>query len=496
MPADSSDRDAGLRYSSAAGRWVLLATVLGSGMASIDATVVGIALPTIGRQFHASVPDLQWIVTGYLLALSSLLLVGGTLGDQFGRRKAFLVGVAWFTVASAACSVAPDAAVLVVTRIVQGAGAALLVPGSLAIIQATFAEEDRGRAIGAWSGLSGLATAAGPLLGGYLISALSWRWIFIINIPVGAAVLLVGARHVPESDEGDGDTRVDVGGGILAVVALAGITNGLIDGPSLGWGSGPVVASMVVGIAAAAGFVAAERRVGHPMVPLAVFRQRQFTVTNVLTLFVYAALGGVLFLLPVELQTVDGFSPFRAGAALIPVTLIMLALSARSGRLAGRIGPRLQMSAGPLVVGAGLALLARASSDSSYWSGVLPAVVVFGLGLAVTVAPLTATALGSVPADHAGLASAVNNDVARIGGLVAVAVLPALAGLTGSQYLHRSVMAPAFRTAAFIGASWCVVGGLVSAAGIRNPPRRRATVESCLHCALDATPATEHAVRG
>lgn len=477
---------------------MLLATVLGSGMASIDSTVVGIALPTIGRQFHASVPALQWIVTGYLLALSALLLVGGTLGDQFGRRRIFLVGVAWFTVASAACSFAPDTTVLTATRIVQGAGAALLVPGSLAIIQATFADEDRSRAIGAWSGLSGLATAAGPLLGGYLISALSWRWIFIINIPLGVVVLSVAVRHVPESDEGDGDTRVDFVGGFLAVAALAGLTYGLIDGPSAGWASAPVVASLGGGAAAAAAFIAAERRVARPMVPLGVFRQRQFTVTNALTLFVYAALGGVLFLLPVELQTVDRFSPFRAGAALIPVTVIMLVLSARSGRLAGRIGPRLQMSAGPLVVGGGLALLTRASTDSSYWTGVFPAVLVFGFGLAITVAPLTATALGSVSADHAGLASAVNNDVARIGGLVAVAALPALAGITGSQYLQRSVMAPAFRTAVIIAASLCAAGGLLAAAGIRNPPRRRTgeqtPAESRLHCALDATPSAEPSI--
>ncbi|HZU79726.1 MAG TPA: DHA2 family efflux MFS transporter permease subunit [Acidimicrobiales bacterium] len=483
--------DAGLTYSSTAGKWVIFATVLGSAMASIDGTVVGIALPTIGRQFHSPLVDMQWVVTGYMLALTALLIVGGTLGDQFGRRRVFLVGVVWFAVASAACAAAPDVTVLVVTRILQGAGAALLMPGSLAILQATFAPEDRGRAIGAWSGLGGVATAAGPLLGGYLISAVSWRWIFVINLPLAAAVILVTVRHVPETRE-PGARRVDVAGAVLVVLALTGVTYGLLEGPSLGWAEPAVLAMLIVGAASGALFLTWERRVDEPMVPLAVFRRHQFTATNGVTFLVYAALSGALFLLPVQLQVVDHETALQAGVALLPVTVIMLVLSARSGRLAGRIGPRLQMSVGPVVVGIGLAMLERTGSDTSYWSGALPALVVFGLGLAATVAPLTATALGAVDAEHAGLASAVNNDVARAGGLVAVAVLPALAGIGQRAYLHAPAMASGFRTASFITAGWCVAGGLLAAATIQNPGRearhRHRQGTACAHCALDASP--------
>ena len=476
---------------------MIVATVLGSGMAMIDGTVVGIAVPAIGRQFHASVASLQWVVTGYMLTLAALLLVGGTLGDQYGRRRIFSIGVVWFALTSAACAVAPDATVLIVTRILQGVGAALLVPGSLAIIQASFAPDDRARAIGAWSGLGGVATAAGPLLGGYLIGAASWRWIFIINVPLAVVVLLTTARHVPESREQEGPTRLDLPGAVLSVVSLAGLTYALIEGPAQGWARPAVLAMLIVGVLGGVAFVVGEDKATAPMVPLAVFRYRQFTITNASTLFVYAALSGALFLLPVELQVVNGYSPLEAGVSLLPLTVIMLLLSARSGRLASRIGPRLQMSVGPLVVGAGLALLARVTTDSSYASGVLPAVLVFGFGLAITVAPLTATAMGAVEANHSGLASAVNNDVARVGGLIAVAVLPALAGIEGSTYLHPHALSSGFRTAVFITAAWCVAGGVISALGIRNPgagePTGPEPSVECAHCALDATPLTTSA---
>ncbi len=484
-----------MHYGTAAGRWVIVATVLGSGMAAIDATVVGIALPTIGREFHASLGSLQWVVTGYTLTLAALLLLGGSLGDHFGRRRVFLIGVAWFAVASGACALAPGVTVLVVMRVLQGVGAALLTPGSLAILEAVFDPEDRGRAIGAWSGLGGVATAAGPLLGGYLITAASWRWIFLNNLPLGVAVLVVTARHVPETRDPSATGRIDWLGAALATVSLAGITYGLIEGPTLGWKDPAVVAMLVIGVIGLAGFLAVERRAPAPMLPLSVFRVRQFTVTNVVTFIVYAALGGALFLLPVELQVVDGYSPLEAGVSLLPLTVIMLALSARSGRLATRIGPRLQMSVGPVIVGIGLAMLARTTSDSSYVTGVLPAMVVFGLGLACTVAPLTATALGSISEEHAGLASAVNNDVARLGSLVAVAVLPALAGITGDSYLHPAELSSGFRTAVAISGAMCVVGGLVAAVGIRNPvpappsaaPEIPAPAE-WHHCALEAAP--------
>jgi EmrB/QacA subfamily drug resistance transporter len=490
--ASGTGQAPGVVYNSGTGRWVIVATVLGSGMAMIDGTVVGIALPAIGRQFHASVASMQWVVTGYMLTLAALLLVGGVLGDKYGRRLVFSVGVVWFGAASAACAVAPDATVLIVTRILQGVGAALLVPGSLAIIEASFVPDDRGRAIGAWSGLGGVATAAGPLLGGYLITAASWRWIFVINVPLAVLVVFTTARHVPESREKGSPARLDLSGAVLSVVLLAGLTYGLIEGPAVGWRAPAVLTMLVVGAVAACAFMVLESRAADPLVPLSVFRYRQFTVTNASTFVVYAALSGALFLLPVELQVVNGYSPLDAGVSLLPLTVIMLLFSARSGRLASRIGPRLQMGVGPLVVGAGLALLARAANDSSYFSGVLPGVLVLGVGLAITVAPLTATAMGAVEANRAGLASAVNNDVARVGGLIAVAVLPALAGIEGTAYLHPHALAGGFRTGVFITAGWCAAGGLISALGIRNPgvaEPTRPPVE-CAHCALDATPLT------
>src|SRR5665213_762805 len=459
----------GLRYRSGAGRWVIAATVLGSGMASVDATVVGIALPTIGREFHASIAQLQWVVNGYTLTLAALLLVGGSVGDRFGRRRVFTIGVIWFTVASAACALAPGSTTLIALRMLQGVGGALLTPGSLAILQASFREEDRGQAIGAWTGLGGVASATGPFIGGWLIAVASWRWIFFINLPIGLAVLLLAIRHVPESRDESAPDRVDVPGALLVMGALAGITYGLIEGPAHGWhGPGPVVA-LVTGAVAAGRFVVVEARRPAPLLPLGLFRHRQFTVTNAVTFVVYGALGGVLFLLPVVLQVVGGYSPLASGVALLPLTVVMLLLSSTSGRLASRIGPRLQMTAGPVVVGFGLVLLSRVTTDSSYVTGVLPAVLVFGLGLAITVAPLTATALSAAPVEHAGLASAVNNDVARIGGLIAVAVLPALSGISGSAYLHPDQLAAGFRTAAVIGGIWCVAGGVVAGLGIRNP---------------------------
>jgi EmrB/QacA subfamily drug resistance transporter len=481
-----------VHYGTVTGRWVVAATVLGSGMAAIDSTVVGIALPTIGREFHATLGSLQWVVTGYTLTLAALLLLGGSLGDHYGRRRIFSVGVVWFAMSSAVCAAAPGITLLVITRALQGVGAALLTPGSLAILQASFDPSDRGRAIGAWSGLGGVATAAGPLLGGYLIAAASWRWIFLINLPIGALVLLATIRHVPETRDPTATGSIDVPGAALATLALAGVTYGLIEGPSLGWHSAPVVAMLVAGALAGIAFIAVERSSPAPMLPLGIFASRQFSVTNALTFVVYGALGGALFLLPVELQVVDHYSALEAGAALLPLTVVMLILSARSGELASRIGPRLQMSIGPIVVGAGIALLARTTVDSSYLSGALPAVLVFGLGLAATVAPLTTTALGSAPAEHAGMASAVNNDVARVGGLIAVAVLPALAGISGRSYLHADELAARFRIAMFISGALCVAGGVLAAAGIRSQSRKQvegpAAKTDLLSCALDAAP--------
>lgn len=477
---------------------MIAATVLGSGMAAIDATVIGIALPTIGREFHASVGTLQWVVTGYTLTLSSLLLLGGSLGDRFGRRRIFQVGIVWFSLASAACAVSTGSGQLVATRVLQGVGGALLTPGSLAIIEASFAVEDRSEAIGAWSGLGGVATAAGPLLGGYLIAAASWRWIFLINVPVGALVLVLSSRHVPETRDPSSTGPVDVGGAVLATVSLAALAYGLIEGPARGWGSGTVVPALVVGIAAAIAFLEVERRTSAPMLPLSIFSSRQFSVTNGVTFVVYAGLGGALFLLPATLQVVNGYSPLLSGMALIPLTVVMLVFSPRSGRLAAAIGPRLQMSVGPVVVGLGLALLTLAPGSSSYATGVLPAVLVMAIGLTITVAPLTATALSAAPERHAGMASAVNNDVARIGGLIAVAVLPALGGITGTSYLHPQQLAHGFKQAVVIAGGWCVAAGVLAALGIRNPPAtrpRHREERPCWHCALDATPLHDPATR-
>jgi EmrB/QacA subfamily drug resistance transporter len=482
-----------LLVSSAPGRWVVAVTVLGSGIASLDATVVNIALPSIGRQFHAGVGALQWVMTGYTLTLAAFLLIGGSLGDRLGRRRVYLAGVVWFALASAACGFAPDALALIITRVLQGVGAALLTPGSLAILEASFAPADRGRAIGAWSGLSGVATAAGPLLGGYLITAASWRWIFFINLPVAAAVVALAARHVPESRDPAAPRTLDAAGALAAVVLLAGLTSAFIEAPALGWSSPGVLAMTAVAVAGLAAFLARERTAASPMLPLAIFRARQFAATNAVTFIVYAALTGATFLLPVELQVASGYSPLASGLALLPLTLIMLVLSARSGQLASRIGPRLQMSVGPIVTGAGFALLTRATHGSSYVAYVLPAVAVFGLGMAITVAPLTATAMSSAPAEQSGLASAVNNDVARLGGLLAVAVLPALAGITGTAYLHPHALASGFRTAVLIASAVCAAGGLLAAVTITNPPRvppppGAQSAQEYLHCGLEAPP--------
>ncbi len=476
---------------SARGRWVLAATVLGSGIAGLDATVVGIALPSINRTFGGGVGTLQWVVTGYSLTLAAFLLLGGSLGDRFGRRRIFSFGIAWFAIASACCGLAPTAGFLVAARIVQGIGGALLTPGSLAILQASFRPDDRSRAIGAWSGLGGVATAAGPLVGGYLLAAGSWRWVFYINIPVSVFVLVITARHVPETRDPTSSGRVDTVGAALAVVFLAGITYGLIEGPTRGWSSPLVLGSLLLSAVAGPAFLWVEHRRAHPMLPLRLFRVRQFSAANAVTFVVYGALGGALFLLPVELQVVSHYTPLDSGLALLPVTVIMLLFSARSGQISARIGPRLQMSVGPVMVGAGIALLARATTPGSYWSQVFPAVLLFGFGLAVTVAPLTSTAMGAAPAQHSGVASAVNNTVARAAGLFAVAVLPLAAGLTGAAALSPAELADGFRTAVYIAGATCAAGGLLAVLTIRNPARPLvpgAKPATAFHCALGAPP--------
>jgi EmrB/QacA subfamily drug resistance transporter len=486
-----TDTPVELRLSSAPGRWVLTAAVLGSAVAAIDSTVVGIALPAIGRNFALPVSSLQWVVTAYLVSLAGLLLVGGALGDRYGRRRVFVIGVVWFAVSSLACALAPDAGVLIAGRALQGVGGALLTPGSLAILQASFAKDDRARAIGAWSGLGGVATAIGPFLGGFLISAVSWRLIFLINLPLSLVVVLIATRHVPETRDPAATGPVDVLGAVLATVGLVALAGGLIEAPSYGWSSAMVLGMLGAAVVALVALVIAERQERYPMLPLAIFRARQFSATNAVTFVVYAALGGALFLLPVQLQQVSHYSPLEAGSSLIPLTVVMLALSARSGALASRIGPRLQMTVGPVVVGGGMVLLRMIGPSGDYLTEVLPGVLVLSLGLAITVAPLTATALSSAPVEHAGLASAVNNDVARAGSLIAVALLPALSGISGHSYLHPQEFTTGFRHAVLYSGVAAALGGLLAGFLVRNPgraQRAKAPHRAPVSCALEATP--------
>jgi EmrB/QacA subfamily drug resistance transporter len=486
--ASSAAGTGGLRMSQAAGRWVLVAAVLGSGMTFLDSTVVNVALPALGRDLGASLAGLQWTVNAYALTLAALILLGGSLGDRYGRRRVFVVGAAWFAMASLLCGVAPDIGVLVAARGLQGVGGALLTPGSLALIQVSFAEEDRPRAIGVWSGLGGIAGALGPLLGGWLVDAASWRWVFFINVPLAAAVITVAARHVPESrDETAGGGRFDWSGAALGALGLAGITYALIGAAEATANTTAVVAAGVAGAAALAAFVAVERRGRQPMLPPELFASRQFTAANLVTFAVYAALGGVFFFLVLELQIEAGFSALDAGSALLPITVIMLLLSERSGRLAARIGPRYQMTAGPAISAVGLLLLTGVGLEASYLTDVLPGVCVFGLGLATTVAPLTATVLGAAPDRHAGAASGVNNAVARAAGLLAVAALPLLVGLSGEDYARPEAFGAGYRSALWISAGLLLAGAALAWLTIRSdvpcgqPPGRH-------HCAVGAPP--------
>ncbi len=476
-----------VRMGTPTGRWVLLATISGSGLVMLDATVVTIALRRIGADLGAGFAELQWIVNAYTLTLAALILLGGALGDRFGRRRIFLVGVVWFAVASLLCGLAPSAEFLVGARALQGIGGALLTPGSLAIISASFAAGDRARAVGAWSGLGGLAGALGPFLGGWLVE-LDWRAVFLVNLPVAAFILTVALRHVPESRDVDSAPGLDVAGTVLAAAGLGALTYGLTTG---------ALGTIVLGLAALVAFVLVERRSPHPLVPLDLFANRWFSAANVLTLLVYSALGVFLFLLVLQLQTVAGFSPLVSGTAMLPVTALMLVLSARAGALAERIGPRIPLTAGPLVAAAGFLLTLRIGADASYLVDVLPAVVVLGLGLSLTVAPLTATVLGAAEQRRAGTASGVNNAVARSAQLLAVAVIPVAAGIGGADYTVPAVFDAGFDRAMTISAVLLVLGAVVSAVLLREPaaapvpvpaiapePASELHLARCPHCGI------------
>jgi EmrB/QacA subfamily drug resistance transporter len=484
--------DTGIRYGEPAGRWVLAATVLGSSVAFLDATVVNIALPTIGRDLAAGTTGLTWTVNAYTLTLAAFVLASGSAGDRFGRRRVFMLGAVWFGAASLVCALATNVGMLIAFRALQGVGAAMLTPGSLAILQATFRADDRSRAIGAWSGLAGIAGAVGPFLGGWLVDAASWRWIFLINVPVIAAVLAISARHVPESRDLSTAGRLDLPGVGLAAVGLGALTFGLSAWSEQGAGSLAVQSGLGLGLLGLLGFVVREARTAAPMLPLGVFTAPRFGTTNVVTFLVYAALGGIFFWLVITLQVVSGWSPLAAGLSLLPVTVLMLFFSPRAGLVGDRLGPRVPMTVGPLVAAAGVALLARIGPDAAYLTDVLVPVTLLGVGLTITVAPLTATVLGAVPEEHAGLASGVNNAVARTGGLVLVAVLPALTGLGSGGFADAADLEPAFRMAMLTCAGLLALGGVVAAVGIRplrvpSRPEQRPTSPR-RHCAVDGPP--------
>lgn len=462
----------------AAGRWVLVTTVLGTGLVMIDGTVVNVALAHIGRELGTGFAGLQWTVNAYTLALASLILLGGALGDHLGRRRIFLIGVVWFALASAMCGLAPDIGTLVAARALQGVGGALLTPGSLALISASFSGSDRAAAVGAWSGLGGIGGAIGPFLGGWLVGW-SWRLVFLINLPLAAIVVAITLRHVPESRDAESAPGLDLSGTVLAAAGLGALTWGL----TARW-----VPGIVVGVVALAVFVLVERRSPHPLVPPALFRDRSFSAANAVTLLVYGALGVVFLLLVLQLQTVAGFGPLEAGTALLPVTLIMLVFSARAGALAGRIGPRLPMTLGPLISAAGLLLMLRIGSGASWVTDVLPAVLVFGAGLALTVAPLTATVLDAAPVRFVGSASGVNNAVARAAGLLSVAVIPGIAGISGAAYTDPTAFAAGFRVAMMIAAGLLALASGVAFALIRRGTGTadRLRIEDCRHCGVAA----------
>ncbi|HKJ35749.1 MAG TPA: MFS transporter [Solirubrobacterales bacterium] len=466
-----------IRFGTSPGRWVIALAVLGSGIAFLEATVVNVALPSIAADLDADVAGLQWTINGYLLTLAALILIGGSLGDRYGRRKVFVVGVIWFTLASALCALAPNVEVLVVARVLQGVGGALLTPGSLAIIEATFHPSDRARAIGAWSALGGIAGAIGPLLGGWLVDAVDWRAIFLINLPLGAFVAWAAPRHIPETRDETVTGRLDLRGSLLAVLALGGLTFALIQAAEAGEMSGGVALALAIGALATIAFFWVERTSEHPMMPLSIFSSMQFSAANAVTFVVYAALGGVFFLLVIVLQVVLGYSALAAGAAALPVTALMLLLSARAGALAQRIGPKLPLTAGPLLIAAGMVMMSGIGVGDTYVGSILPAVIVYGLGLALVVAPITATVLAAADARHAGLASGVNNAVARTAQLAAVAALPLLVGLSGGDFQDPAALSDGFTTAMLITAALSAAGGVLAFFFISNDVLERAEPE-------------------
>jgi EmrB/QacA subfamily drug resistance transporter len=403
-------------------RWTLVATILASAMTFIDGTVVNVALPALQADLHATITDVQWVVEAYALFLSSLILVGGSMGDQLGRKRVFLAGVAFFTASSVLCGFATSVRILIIGRALQGIGAAFLVPGSLSIISATFDDAERGRAIGTWSGFSAITTAIGPVIGGWLIQHVSWRAAFFINVPLAAIVLFLSLRFMDESKDPSRTGKLDWMGALLGVVGLGGIVLGLLEWPPLGPGHPLVIGALLIGAVGVALLVVIELRVANPMLPFQLFRSRTFTLANILTLLLYGALGVVLFLLPLDLIQVQHYTATEAGAALVPLAIIMFTLSRWAGGLINRVGPRIPLTIGPAIAAVGIALFARSGTGGSYWTTVFPAVCLLGFGMTITVAPLTTAVMGAVETQHSGVASGINNTVSRVAGLLTIAI--------------------------------------------------------------------------
>jgi EmrB/QacA subfamily drug resistance transporter len=454
--------EAGLRVATPQGHWVIVAAVLGSGVVFLDGTVVNVALPAISADLGASVRGLQWMLDSYLVTLSALLLLGGSAGDRYGRRRVFVSGLAGFAATSVVCGLAPSTGTLIAARGLQGVAGALLVPASLSIISSSFDPEDRGRAIGAWSGLAAVAGAVGPLLGGWLVDAGSWRLIFFLNVPLAAAAGLIALRHVPETRD-DEAGPLDLTGAALVSTGIALVAFALIERSGV---------AGLAGVVALIAFVAVERRSTHPMLPLSLFESGQFSGANLTTVAVYGAMSAAMFLIVLRLQVTLGYAALEAGASLLPFTVIMVSLSARIGALAQRIGARIPMTIGPLLSAAGLLLFARVGAGDRYVATVLPAVTLFGLGMTVTVSPLTAAVLGAVDRRRAGVASAVNNVAARLAGLLGIAVIPAVAGIDSSAGVGRS-LDTGYPAALRISAAVCAAGAVIAWLVVRDSARVR-----------------------
>jgi EmrB/QacA subfamily drug resistance transporter len=471
-----------LRLSEPAGRWVLLVTALGSGLVLLEGTVVNVALPVLGSDLDASLGGLQWTVNAFTLTLSALILLGGGLGDRFGRRRMYLLGIVWFGIASLLCGAAQSMGWLIAARTLQGVGGALIVPGSLALIQGSFHPDDRNRAIGWWAGMSGVAGAAGPIVGGGLIDLAGWRWVFFINVPLAIVLALLLIAHVPESRDTEPPRRFDVGGALLAAAALAGLTYALTQTSDGGWAT----AAGLTGLAAFAAFLLVEHRSTAPMLPLRLFSSRQFSAANLASFFAYGALAGMFFLLPVQLQVTAGYSAWKAGLTLLPLTILTLVLSPYGGELTTRIGARRPLAAGALSCTVAALLATRIGADASYVSDLLPVVVVTGIGVPLITPPITTVVLSAVPEGRAGIASAVSNGVARTAGLVVVAALPLLAGLPQDIAENPAALDHGFDTSMLICAGLFLTGGLVAWIGL--PTFAASTRPLARHCGSVTSP--------